>query len=327
LCIHQSDRLLETILGVRMAIITRAAAEVRQSSLRLFTTCLRVRDLAIKGFYQIEKLDPSGNGKGFQRLLNAGRAKKLADYLLDAYSEGDAFLPTSVFLATNKNIVLNAESNTITFDTDQVGPFNVVDGQHRIAGLIAAAEKNPDLLDFEIPVNIAVELNDISQMCHFLIVNTTQHSVDEGVEQQIVARLTSMLEIEEMPTIPNWIRRQVEKGEDSRALSIVDFLNNDKDSPWYQKIRMATEEKDSDQTINQKSFVKSLKRYVLNPSNPLAEASYEKNRPKMLANYWKAIIQLLVDENSLKSSVIYKTTGVELTCPRKTLPVEAGVLS
>lgn len=32
--------------------------------------------------------------------------------------------------------------------------------------------------EFQIPVNIATELDAISQMCHFLIVNTTQKSVD-----------------------------------------------------------------------------------------------------------------------------------------------------
>ena len=49
---------------------------------------------------------------------------------------------------------------------------------------------------FEIPVNIAVNLDDISQMCHFLMVNTTQRSVDKSIEQQIVARLTKMVGLE-----------------------------------------------------------------------------------------------------------------------------------
>ena len=31
--------------------------------------------------------------------------------------------------------------------------------------------------EFQVPVNIAVGLDEISQMCHFLIVNTTQKSV------------------------------------------------------------------------------------------------------------------------------------------------------
>ena len=56
-----------------------------------------------------------------------------------------------------------------------------------------AAERDPRVLDFEVPVNIAVNLPWIAQMCHFLIVNTTQKSVDKSVEQRIVARLTEAL--------------------------------------------------------------------------------------------------------------------------------------
>ena len=294
-----------------MPSITRPAALVRQGSLRLYATSVTVRELRLPGFYQINKLDPDGDGPGFQRLLNQGRAKKLADYLLDGHTEGDAFLPTSLFLATTQDIPFDPTTNTITFDVQQVGPFNVVDGQHRIAGLVAVSEKNNELLDFEIPVNIAVCLDDVSQMCHFLIVNTTQRSVDQAVEQQIVARLSGMVDLEDMPTIPRWIRRQVEKGEDARALVVANYLNTDTNSPWLNKIRMANDES-AEATINQKSFVNSLKKYVFSANNPLADATFNETRPKMLSNYWKAIVELLVDSESPKSSVIFKTTGVDL---------------
>ena len=118
---------------------------------------------------------------------------------------------------------------------------------------MAAAEKNSELLDFEVPVNIGVCLDDISQMCHFLIVNTTQRSVDKAVEQQIVARLSEMVDVEKMPTIPRWIRRQVEKGDDAKALKIANYLNTDGNSPWLNKIRMANDET-PDAAINQKKF-------------------------------------------------------------------------
>jgi DGQHR domain-containing protein len=292
-------------------LITRPAALVRQGSLKLYATSITVRDLKLPGFYQINKLDPDEEGPGFQRLLNQGRAKKLTDYLLDGHTEGDAFLPTSLFLATSKDFQFDPSTNCITFDVKDVGPFNVVDGQHRIAGLVAAAERNAELLEFEIPVNIAVCLDDVSQMCHFLIVNTTQRSVEKAVEQQIVARLSGMVNVEEMPTIPRWIRRQVEKGEDARALLVTNYLNTDSGSPWLNKIRMANDE-NPDSTVNQKSFVNSVKKYIFSANNPLADQSFDSSRPKMLSNYWKAIVELLVDPESPKSSVIFKTTGVDL---------------
>ena len=295
-----------------MATITRPAALIHQGSLNLYATSIRVSDLKLPGFYRINKLDPDDAGPGYQRLLNEGRAKRLAEYLLDGHTEGDAFLPTSIFLATSKDIAFDPSTNTITFDVAQVGPFNVVDGQHRIAGLVMAADKNPELLKFEIPVNIGVGLDDISQMCHFLIVNTTQRSVDKAVEQQIVARLTAMVDIEKMPTIPRWIRRQVEKGEDARALVVANFLNTDPNSPWLGKIRMANDDDDTSATINQKSFVNSLKKYIFSSNNPLSNPSLDGKRPMILSNYWKAIVELLVDEQSPKSSVLFKTSGVDL---------------
>ena len=42
-----------------------------------------------------------------------------------------------------------------------------------------AAEKDSRVFNFEIPVNIAVGLPKIAQMCHFLIVDTTQKSVGQ----------------------------------------------------------------------------------------------------------------------------------------------------
>ncbi len=295
-----------------MTTITRPAALVRQGSLKLYATSIKVRDLNLPDFYTINKLDPEDAGPGYQRILNHGRAKRLADYLLDGQTEGDAFLPTSIFLATSKDIPFDASANTITFDVAQVGPFNVVDGQHRIAGLIMAAEKNAELLQFEIPVNIAVGLDDVSQMCHFLIVNTTQRSVDKAVEQQIIARLTGMVDLEKMPTIPRWIRRQVEKGEDARALLVANYLNSDSNSPWVGKIRMANDEDGTGVTINQKSFVNSLKRYIFSSNNPLSNPIWDTKRHFILSNYWKAVVELLIDDQSSKPSIIFKTTGVDL---------------
>ena len=74
-------------------IITRPAALVVQGKLRLYATSLRVGDLLLKDFYSIERLDPENPSDGYQRLLNKGRAKRLADYLIDGQDDQDAFLP------------------------------------------------------------------------------------------------------------------------------------------------------------------------------------------------------------------------------------------
>lgn len=295
-----------------LAAIERPAAKIRQGNLVLYTTSLRVSDLRRPNFYAIETLDPD-EGTGYQRVLNEARAKRLADYLLAGHKAHEAFLPTSIFLATDKLLPFDEIKHVLTIDEGKIGPFNVVDGQHRLRGLVLAAEKDPELNDFEVPVNVAVGLSKVSQMAHFLIVNTTQKAVDKAIEQQIVARLTDMIDFEKTPVLPKWIQRQVDKGEDARALAIVAYLNDEPTSPWYGKIRMANVEDDAGEaTINQKSFVTSLKKLVLTPSNPISGPNWDADKQKrVLANYWRAITLLLVEEGD-DSSVIFKTNGLHL---------------
>lgn len=71
-------------------------------------------------------------------------------------------------MATDKDIKFNPSNNTIEIDPTEIGSFNIVDGQHRIEGLKIAAEKDPRVLEFEIPVNIGVNLSEVAQMTHFL---------------------------------------------------------------------------------------------------------------------------------------------------------------
>lgn len=294
-----------------MAKIKTPAGRVRQGDLTLYTTSIKVKDLVADNFYSVETLDPEdANDTGYQRLLNTARAKRLADYIIKGQDGGDAFLPTSVFLATDKSIAFNANDNTIDIDPSAIGPFSVVDGQHRLEGLKMAAHKDPRVLDFEVPVNIAVNLPKIAQMCHFLIVNTTQKSVDKSVEQRIIARLSGALDIEDMPSLPNWILRTVEKGEVDKALKYVDYLNAAEESPWFGKIKMANVDS-SKGTINQRSFVKAVVKYVLTANNPLSVFNDLDKEKKIFLNYWKAIALNLDDGDS---ETLYKYGGVELFC-------------
>lgn len=295
-----------------MTQLSIPAARVHQGTLLLYATSMKVRDLVSNNFYNVETLDPDDiNDKGYQRLLNQARANKLADYVLKGQDHQDAFLPTSIFLATHKSIPYDAQRNLLSIDTDSLCPFSVVDGQHRLEGLRKAAAQDERVLNFEIPVNIAVELSKIAQMCHFLIVNTTQKSVDKSVEQRIIARLSAAMNVEDMPSLPKWILNTVEKREVEKAVKYVDFLNTEKDSPWQGRIEMANSDADG-ASISQRSFVKAIAKYVLTASNPLTITvnDFDHER-KIFLNYWKAVCNILDDGNS---TVLYKYNGVELFC-------------
>lgn len=291
--------------------LVRPASLIKQGDLTLFATSLKVADFMQDGFYSIERLDPENRDEnGYQRLLNKSRAKKIANYILSGQDSRDVFLPTSIFMATDKNLNFNPANNTIEIDSLEIGPFNIVDGQHRIEGLKMAAQKDKRVLEFEIPVNIAVNLPEIAQMVHFLIVNTTQKSVEEGVAQRIMARLSERIDLEENPTLPKWILNSVQKGEDNKAIKYVDYLNDTVGSPWKNKILMANDE-NKNARINQKSFVKAIKKYILVADNPLLNIYDDEKLHKIFLNYWSAIVNIIGDSDS---SVLFKYNGVFLFC-------------
>jgi hypothetical protein len=152
-------------------------------------------------------------------------------------------------------------------------------------------------------------------MCHFLIVNTTQKSVDKAVEQCIFARLHEITETEDVPHLPWWIQKIVETGDDEQALKLVDYLNKAEDSPWRGKVEMANQESKR-ATINQKSFVRAVKKYVLTANNPVSARSLDQQQ-RIFLNYWKAIAALLDNEGN---TVLFKYNGVDLFC-RFSIPV------
>ncbi len=295
-----------------MALLKLPAAKVQQGDLTLFSTAIKVKVLIQDNFYSIETLDPSHvSDSGYQRLLNRARAKKLADYIVKGQDSQDAFLPTSVFLATKKTLDFHESTNTINFNTDDIAPFSVVDGQHRLEGLKMAAMRDDRVLEFMVPVNIAADLPPLHQMCHFLIVNTTQKSVDKSVEQQIVSRLTESLDVENIPNLPKWIMNIVERREVDKAVKLVTFLNETPDSPWRERIKMANDPSRNNK-INQRSFVKAIVKYVLNGNNPIAVLNDFDKEKRIFLNYWKAISTILDDNGN--ASTLYRYNGVELFC-------------
>jgi hypothetical protein len=75
---------------------------------------------------------------------------------------------------------------------------------------------------------------------------------------------------------------------------------------------MANEDAADETTINQKSFVKSLKQFVFAANHPLSGPDWDTARNKILRNYWNAVAELLIDRESERDSVLFKTIGVDL---------------
>ena len=246
-------------------------------------------------------------------MLDEARAQELANDLVEAFPEGYANLPTTVFLATDKLIDFNSNTGSIKFDTDVVCPLSVVDGQHRIEGLKLSQENEPGLLDFKLPATIAVSLDDTHQMFHFFVVNTNQKPVDAGLAQQITARFTKMHGVENLPYLPKKLQTAVNKGVDELAVNLVAFLNSENSSPLHNRVQMANQKKEKRHRVTQTSFVNTLKRHVFHHSNDMY--AKERTRPdhrmnNIMLNYFLAVDGLLVDAPRRDDTRLYNNNGL-----------------
>ena len=292
-----------------MADFSRPAVEIKQGNLTLYLTYVTPRDLFGGNFYAVEKLD-SDTQEGYQRILNETRARRLSRHLTEANGDGYAHLPTTVFLATDKSVDFDEDTQTLKFDKDLVCPFSVVDGQHRIEGLRLAVDREPELLDFKLPVTLATELDDTHQMYHFFIVNTTQVPVDSALRQQITRRFTDMQGVEELPYTPHWIKSSIARGRDAKALRITEFLNEHSESPFLGRIQMAND-LDGKNKIKQAAIVNMLKSEVLTASNPLSVQETDIDRAaRIMLNYFRAIDDLFVNGRDRNATVVYKSNGI-----------------
>lgn len=295
--------------------IRRQAIKLQQGKRVLFLSSFFVKDFLVENFYRVDRLDIQA-GEGIQRLLNESRARRFGEDINDADEANEAFLPTSIFLATEGKIDYDEISRELLLsDESNVLPFDVVDGQHRIEGLKHAAGVNKRILDFPVSVVIAHELNNANRMLQFLTVNSKQEPVSSGVVQAITARFTRMLELEPLPYLPPWHRRKVEGGGDSNALDLVKALGSEEGSPWYNRVHFVDSPRQPSYTMKQAAFVNHIKRVILARGHPLAVVDFRK-RKDILKNYWNAVLSVcgrgVEDRDEFAgSSAILKTISLE----------------
>lgn len=294
-----------------MSEFRKSAIKISQGKRTLFVTTLTVRDLMKSNFCRADVLDPE-TGEGMQRLLSTARARGLSKYIIGAYEKDEAVLPTAVLLATTEHIDFDERKREMHFEDSRVCPFNIVDGQHRVEGLKMAAGKNKEVLNFTVPAIIAPDMTEEEQMLQFVIVNMKQEKVGKDVADHIIARFHDMLELKDLPYIPDWLKRPIEGDNVSKTLRIIDALNKRDDSPWQGRIQLATVEKDKRKhTITQKSFASAVRKFLLVKNQPLLQITDEEAKQiGILRNYWQAVANIFVADDPLHTN-IFKSAGLK----------------
>ena len=286
--------------------MSRSAVRIKQGSRVIYAASFTVADFKRPNFYRVDKLDARKNS-GYQRYLDEKRAKRISKDLIDAWRANNAlFLPTSLFLATNNDIKF--AKGKIEFNIDDVCPFDIVDGQHRIGALIEASKSDPKIESFPILVNIASSLEDVHQMLHFFTINTKQKAVDASLANNIIARFTDMDGFSNIPHLPNGLKREVKKRTILKAVELTRYLNDDRNSPWHGRIAVENAPPKKGE-VKSSAMESVIKKFVVTPNNPISYYDKDKGK-KILVNYWRAIVSLLVPSGKENETVVLKDNGL-----------------
>ena len=184
---------------------------------------------------------------GIQRPLDSMRVKKLEEYV----NFFDASFPTAIIIAIDeKYAVYNPESNTLTVsnvaryeDKPSTAISNlarVIDGQHRIAGLLKFRGDK-----FDVPVSIFVGADVADQAQIFSTVNLEQTKVHKNLVYDLYSLARS-------------------RSPQKTGHIIAVALDQDTDGPFYQRIKRlgGATVQGRFEPISQATFVESLLRYI-----------------------------------------------------------------
>jgi DGQHR domain-containing protein len=125
----------------------------------------------------------SPDNPNVQRSENPARIKEIAQYVNDP----DATFPTAVILSVDSSRV-NISDNKIEFiqpsdssDHDNFAIGELLDGQHRIKGLLLAGMNGQDLSNFDIPVVVMLDMDVAEKAYVFSIINSKQIQVSKSL--------------------------------------------------------------------------------------------------------------------------------------------------
>lgn len=141
---------------------------------------------------------------GFQRVLNRGRAKQIANYL----DVQRGVIPSALIVSAQPNTRMryDSERGMLSFQVCPDG-FMVIDGQHRLYGL------KESMNSYDIPVIIFDNLNSEDEVKLFIDINTTQRGVPAALILDIKNQAGTETKLEERQ------RLLFDKMNDNSALS------------------------------------------------------------------------------------------------------------
>lgn len=285
--------------------------QTEQDGVRLFIGFAKAKDLVRLTTVDLydPNLKPEDPEQGYQRPPERSRITRIGKYLMSG--DSGSLFPTAVLLAARKPLVYDRRQGTVSVTSDQ--PLQIVDGQHRLAGMkYAIEEKGAAFLgEHSIPIVIMESPDRISEMTQFLVVNGTAKQVRTDLVNMILTATYAETERGEIPRKDLW--RIV-------VSNVVDRLAKDLESPWYGLVVLPGESNTGGaKPIRATSLITSLRPvYVwLKEASGILDQCCRSTEEEiafmydLVANYWRALADVAPAAfEDPTMYVIQKTPGV-----------------
>lgn len=188
---------------------------IKLGLLDAFVFMMKVKDLEF--IHYVARRGTDNEEGAVQRVLSTIRLKSIETYV----SKGNIFYTPFFLNWTNKENPIKIDDDKITIPLIAKSA-QILDGQHRIAGLGLASKKNPEIGEKDVLVILTNELETIKAAEIFLNINTEQRPVQKSLIYDLFGIINQ--NDTEMPLV--------------RAKDIALYLNETSDSPYYNLIKM-----------------------------------------------------------------------------------------
>lgn len=225
---------------------------------------------------------------GMQRDDNPSRVRDITSYAL----QPNAIFPTPIIVSAYPNGIL-VEGTKLLIPDGLTTLGHVLDGQHRLLGLKALSDE--ELKDFDLMIVFVFGIDLYSEATIFSTINSTQKQVSKSLMYDLFSLNPG---------------RSIEK----TAHEIVRSLNDDRDSPFYGRIKLLGRKMGPAETLSQAAFVDQISRQIKDQSSVL-NIYYQKEQDplirKIIANCFSALvkIQTLAKNDAFSSDYFFRTTG------------------
>ena len=179
----------------------------------IYTFPMRVGDLL-----QIQYVAPRGISTeqgAVQRILNKKRINQIKNFVLD----GNTFVNTFILNWTDTENLPKIKKDSLNIPL-QGRRAQILDGQHRVAGLQEAVNNKPEIADTEVLVSLCINLKTPDAAKIFLNINSEQKPVPKSLIYDLFGEA-----VDDREHAIN------------RVTDIIDFLNTYEESPYYQFVK------------------------------------------------------------------------------------------